>query len=122
VPEEVEVIKAILSCVGLAFDFFLFGNGYGLGAPYFAQTFYWHKGIFYTFLFGHGAQLYSRQWTMPKIQEQIVIAGREFKPFRATRKWLRVEVAWAMVLPKDLNEANQELYRLERDIRFNVDA
>ena len=110
----------------LSLDFMIFGNGFGLGAPYFAQTFYWlpytmdgdekRRGDFYTFMGGFGAQLISRQWTHPNAGETRLIKGRKFRPLHSRRRWLRVEVAWGMKLPKDIDQANAEIRALRRDL------
>lgn len=109
-----------------AIDFRIFGNGYGLGAPFWAQTFYWlpytyesgnkRYGDFYTFMHGFGAQLHSFQWTHPKPGECRIIKGRKFRPFSSTRRWLRVEVAWSTNLPNDIDAANAELRQIKADL------
>lgn len=92
-----------------ALDFRIFGNGYGLGAPYFDQTFYWLSGRFYTFMGGLGAQLHSIQWTHPKPGEVRKICGVEFRPFNSHRRWGRVMVSWSTRLPRELDQANEWL-------------
>jgi hypothetical protein len=89
-----------------ALDFRIFGNGFGFGAPYHDQAFYWLSGEFYTFIGGLGAQLSSVQWTHPKPGEVRKICGVEFRPFNSHRRWGRVMVSWATRLPHDLDEAN----------------
>jgi hypothetical protein len=97
-------------------DHLIFGNGYGLKSPYFDSRFYWLSGRLYTWIGGFGAQLQSFQWRHPKAGESRKLCGLEFRPFHSERRWLRVRVAWATKLPADLNEANQFLRRLERDL------
>lgn len=111
-------------------DWWIFGNGWGMKSPYCDDTFYWlvdtscgrrkGRGAFYRGSFGYGAQLQSIQWTHPKPGEQRILCGRRFRPFRSTRKWGRVEVSWAMDLPRDLNEAREALAHLERDLRSTL--
>lgn len=90
-------------------DFRIFGNGYGLAAPYFDQPFYWLSGRFYTFMGGFGAQLHSFQWTHPRAGEIRDICGVRFRPFNSSRRWGRVRVAWCANLPSGINEANEWL-------------
>src|SRR3546814_793130 len=104
----------------MALDFAIFGNGRGMSAPYFAQTFYWlpykldgdtrdtRRGAFYTYLGGFGAQLYSRQWRHPNAGEVRIIKGRRFRPLHSHRRWLRVAIAWTTSLPRDIDQANAE--------------
>lgn len=81
-------------------DFAIFGNGCGLGAPYFSQVFYWlvdsntEKGTFYTWCGWFGSQLQSFQWFHPIPGEERILAGVRFRPFTSTRRWFRVRVAW----------------------------
>ncbi|AEI71065.1 hypothetical protein [EBPR siphovirus 2] len=92
-------------------DHLIFGNGYGLGSPYFDNKFYWlvdtnfdrrHKyGRLYTLIGGHGAQLSSREWTHPKPGTRRRLLGREFQAFSSTRKGPRVDVSWAIVRWRD---------------------
>jgi hypothetical protein len=92
-----------------ALDFHIFGNGYGFGAPYFDQPFYWLSGEFYTFMGGLGAQLHSVQWTHPKPGEKRILRGVAFRPMHSNRRWGRVMVAWATKLPDDIDQANEWL-------------
>lgn len=81
-------------------DFLIFGNGCGMGAPYFNQTFYWLKdslterGTFYTWCGWFGSQLQSFQWTHPNAGERRFLSGYEFRPFSSRRTLGRVQVAW----------------------------
>lgn len=109
-------------------DHLIFGNGRGMASPYFDQRLYWlvdtssgdrkgRNGTLYSFLGGFGAQLYSRQWIHPNAGERRLLAGRTFAPFRSTRRWLRVEVAWTLIdLPKDIDMANAQLRELEASL------
>lgn len=90
-------------------DFWLFGNGYGCGAPLCDQVFYWLSGGFYTWIGGHGAQLQSFQWRHPRPGEVRRICGVDFRPFNSNRTGPRVRVSWAASLPCPLNEANDWL-------------
>ncbi|MGV0879453.1 hypothetical protein V6767_20165 [Martelella sp. FLE1502] len=98
-----------------------FGNGYGMGAPYHDQKFYWlvdtalgretgyRHGRFYTFSGGLGAQLNSFEWRCPKPGTRRFLGGKEFAVFSASRGryGLMWDVAWAMVsLPRDVDGAN----------------
>ena len=83
-------------------DHALFGNGRGMKSPYWDNQFFWlvdHKrkrrGQMYTWIGGFGAQLMSREWTMPRIGTERHLFGRTFRVFQAHRKWLRVEVSWS---------------------------
>lgn len=98
-------------------DFWIFGNGHGLGAPFWDGRFYWLSGEFYTYSAGHGAQLTSFQWTHPKAGETRRLCGRDFVPFHSSRSWGRVRVSWSWTdLPDDIDEANAELRQLEREL------
>lgn len=95
----------------------LFGNGHGMKSPYWDDRYYWLHGEFYQWIGGFGAQLQSFQWTVPHPGERRIICGRVFKPFSHSRKWGRVRVSWAWEdLPKALDEANNELRLLEREL------
>ncbi len=82
-------------------DFAIFGDGHGMGAPYFSQTFYWlvdgftERGTFYTWSGWFGSQLQSFQWTHPNAGEERLLAGKRFRPFQSHRQWGRVRVSWA---------------------------
>lgn len=103
----------------LELDHAIFGNGNGMKSPYHDNHFYWVSGRLYTWIGGFGAQLKSYQWTHPKAGERRTLAGREFVIFSSSRRWCRVECAWALVdLPKDINEANAAL----RDLRGTLDS
>lgn len=98
-------------------DHLIFGNGRGMKSPYFDSRFFWLNGELYTAMSGFGAQLHSYQWTHPKAGERRRICGRDFIPLHSSRRWIRVEVAWSWVgLPKDINEANEELRQLEKEL------
>jgi hypothetical protein len=98
-------------------DFLIFGNGYGLAAPYHDQRFFWLSGDLYTWIGGHGAQLRSRQWFHPRPGERRRLIGRDFEPFTSSRRWLRVEISWRMVgFPRDIIEASAAIRSLEREI------
>lgn len=113
-------------------DHKIFGNGRGLGSPYFDNRFYWLSGELYTFMHGFGAQLHSFQWHHPLAGERRRLFGYEFEPLHSNRSFLwlwrdtwfaiptpvcRVEVAWSRIdLPKDINEANAELRHMEKEI------
>lgn len=77
-------------------DWWLFGNGHGLGSPYFNDTFYWLNGRFYTWIGGFGAQLQSIEWFAPRIGDSRRINGIKFVPFNCTRKGPRVRISWAV--------------------------
>ncbi|WP_306049148.1 hypothetical protein [Oceaniradius stylonematis] len=116
--------------MAMALDFWIFGNGRGLGAPYNAQTFYWlpykvegsnkRRGAFYTFTHGFGAQLHSRQWRHPNPGERRTIKGRVFKPFQSHRRWFRVEVSWCTNLPADIDEANGAIRQIKADLNDSM--
>lgn len=113
-------------------DHKIFGNGYGLGSPYFDNKFYWLSGELYTFMQGFGAQLHSIQWRHPLAGERRRLFGYDFEPLHSRRYFLwlwrdgafpiptpicRVMVFWSRVdLPKNLNEANAELRHMEQQI------
>ena len=98
--------------------FKLFGNGWGLAAPGHDETFYWLSGEFYRFLYGFGAQLKSFEWFMPKPGTRRTIAGRDFVVFLASRRWLLVDVSWAMpsVPAHDLDGAHTIIRALKHDL------
>lgn len=106
-------------------DHRIFGNGMGMGAPFWDQRYFWltrdHKrGELYTFMHGLGAQLHSIQWTHPKAGERRRLAGHEFVVFHSSRRWFRVMVAWALVhLPDDLDAAHEMLRKVEDDLGKN---
>lgn len=112
-------------------DHKIFGNGYGLGSPYFDGKFYWLNGELYTFMQGSGAQLHSIQWTHPNAGEERKLFGYRFRPLHSHRRFLwlfkesvpiplpisRVIVAWSRVdLPKDIDEANAELRHMATQV------
>lgn len=98
-------------------DHKIFGDGRGLRSPYFDNIFYWLSGDLYTYMAGLGAQLHSFQWKHPRAGERRKLCGREFVVFHSRRRWLRVEVAWAMVdLPRDLDAAHVEIRTLKREL------
>ena len=117
-------------------DHKIFGNGHGLGTPYFDGRFYWLSGQLYTWMSGFGAQLHSIQWTHPNAGERRKLFGYTFAPLNSTRYrlWLwrdsnfpiptpisRVMIAWGRVdLPKDINEANAALNQMQREIGNHV--
>lgn len=105
-----------------ALDFKIFGNGHGFAAPYFNQPFYWLSGEFYTFMHGHGAQLHSAQWKMPRPDEERVICGVKFRPFNVCRSWGRVKIAWATKLPADIDSANEWLRQFARHLQSPNDV
>lgn len=105
-------------------DHLIFGKGRGLCSPYFDNTFYWlvdtsgrsrgsGKGRLYTYTGGFGAQMRSIEWRAPKAGTRRQLAGVTFTVFSATRRGPRVEVAWAMHLPDNIDLANAKL----RDFR-----
>lgn len=105
-----------MNCLWL--DFLIFGNGHGIGAPAFPQTFTWYQGYFYSWIGGHGAQLQSFEWRVPLPGTRRRIAGREYEVFGATRGLIRSRVAWRLVgFPEDINEANALLPNLKNELR-----
>lgn len=100
-------------------DHLIFGNGHGLCSPYFDNTFYWlvdtsngrggGKGRLYTYSGGLGAQMRSMEWKTPKAGTRRQLAGVTFTVFSVTRCGPRVEVAWAMHLPDNIDLANAKL-------------
>lgn len=99
-------------------DMMIFGNGLGLGAPYWDQQFYWlcdgltQKSRFYTWIGGYGAQLQSFAWRHPRAGTEIVVAGERLRIFSSHRRWLRVRCSWALVhLPHDLDEKRSAIER-----------
>ncbi len=114
--------------MSLTLDFKIFGNGYGLKSPYFDDVFYWlvdtahaerdgRNGALYNWIGGFGAQLRSRQWTIPKPGERRRLAGHDFVAFQASRSWLRVDVAWALVrMPDDLDGKHAAIRQLKTDL------
>jgi hypothetical protein len=104
-------------------DHKIFGNGHGLGSPFFDGRFYWLKNKntghseFYTFNAWLGAQLHSFQWTHPNAGEERFLCGRRFRPLHSSRKWGRVTVSWSWVdLPRDLDAAHIALAGLKHDL------
>jgi hypothetical protein len=99
-------------------DFLIFGNGFGIGAPAFPQTFTWYEGRFYSWIGGFGAQLQSFEWRCPPAGTRRRIAGRDYRVFNASRRWLRCRVAWELCrFPHDINEANALLPVLKRELQ-----
>lgn len=87
--------------------FKLFGNGSGIGAPFWDQEFYWlvdtHRkgrsaknGRFYTWMSGLGAQLHSYEWFMPKPGTRRRLGGQDFFVFNASRHWFKVRIGWSI--------------------------
>lgn len=108
-------------------DFWLFGNGKGLAAPGFSQTFYWlpyeidgkRFGSFYHWIGGFGAQLGSFQWTHPKPGERRLIKGREYYAYNSRRKNIRVSVSWATTLGStDYSDVAAIKIELEKGIEY----
>jgi len=107
-----------------------FGNGYGMAAPFFNQTFYWlvdtfgqtraaKNGRFYTFMGGLGAQLHSFEWKVPKPGTRRRLAGMEFEVFNVSRgRWgIMWSVAWALVdFPRDIDKANAKIREIKEKI------
>lgn len=94
--------------MSLALDFACFGNGHGMGQPYFDGVFYWlvdtlaseragSKGRLYKAYGWFGCQLSSTQWTHPKPGERRRLNGREYIVFSSTRRGFRVQVTWRLV-------------------------
>jgi len=119
--------------MALWLDHKIFGNGFGLGSPFFDQRYYWlvdtsngrqkGRGTLYTFMGGFGAQLHSRQWRHPKPGERRRLAGREFVAFRSSRRWLRVEVAWSMAdapSTSNIDDLNAAIRSLKKDLDSGV--
>lgn len=112
--------------VALALDFWIFGNGWGLAQPHCDGRFYWlndttahHKrtATFYTTIGGFGAQLRSFQWTHPRAGERRRLCGHDFVVFQSHRRWMRVEVSWAMTrMPDDIDGKNAAIRELEKDL------
>ena len=86
-------------------DWKLFGNGRGMASPFCDDVFYWLGGRFYRWVGGFGAQLQSIEWRTPKPGTRRYLIGEEFVVFSAARRWIRVEVSWALVKrPKEYAE------------------
>lgn len=112
----------------LTLDQWIFGSGHGLKSPYFDDIYFWlvdtsasqgggkrsaANGQRYTWIGGLGAQLRSFEWRTPKPGTRRLLAGREFVVFNASRRGLRVDVAWKLVdLPRPLDEANAAIREL----------
>lgn len=112
-------------------DHKIFGNGFGIAAPYFDYRYYWlvdtegrersgKNGTLYTYSAGFGAQLTSFQWTHPKPGERRRLIGREFRAFSSERCWGRVRVSWSMKLPADIDAANATLRKLAADLNSTL--
>ena len=109
----------------------VFGNGFGMGAPFWDQTFYWlvdtsegrdsGKGRFYSWIGGHGAQLTSFEFFCPRGGTERILAGRKFTVFNVSRGrfGLMWSVAWATPLPQGIDKANAEL-RAIKDALGNI--
>ncbi len=83
--------------------FKIFGSGYGLGAPFWEQSFYWipengpgGRGRFYTWIGGFGAQLSSFEWLSPRAGTRRHLLGKEFVIFQTSRRGLLVSCSWAV--------------------------
>ena len=102
----------------LKLDNLIFGNGCGIKSPHCDNVFYWLSGDLYTFSHGLGAQLNSFQWTHPKPGERRTLAGREFVVFNSYRRWVRVNVSWAMTrMPSDIDGMNAAIRKLQADLQ-----
>ena len=102
-------------------DMLIFGSGFGLGAPYWDQRFYWlcdgraQRSRFYTWIGGYGAQLQSFAWRHPKAGTEIEIAGERLRIFSSHRRWIRVRCSWALVrLPHGLDEQRSAIDRFQK--------
>lgn len=102
-------------------DMLIFGNGCGLGAPYWDQRFYWlcdslrQRATFYTWIGGYGAQLQSFAWRHPKAGTEIEICGERLRIFSSHRRWVRVSCSWALVrLPHDVDEQRAAIEKFQK--------
>jgi hypothetical protein len=98
-------------------DFLIFGNGRGMKSPYSDDVFYWLSGRLYTWIGGFGAQLRSFEWFAPKAGSRRRLVGREFVVFGVSRRWLRVDVSWAVyqhhpITIEELRELESSLGKL----------
>ena len=96
-------------------DFKLFGNGHGLGSPYFDDVFYYLDGKFYTWFGGFGAQLQSIEWFTPNPGTRRRLMGHNFVVFNSTRKFLRVRVSWAIITSYQITA--EDLRRLKHQLQ-----
>lgn len=99
----------------MTLDYILFGNGHGLGAPYFDQNFYWLSGRFYTWIGGFGAQLQSIEWFSPPAGTRRSLIGMEFVIFQAHRRWLKVRCSWAAINVNTIEEISSIKKKLEKN-------
>jgi hypothetical protein len=108
-------------------DFKLFGNGYGMGMPFWDGQLYWlvdtlnseryeRNGRFYIWIGGFGAQLKSFEWSCPRPGTQRRLGGRVYTVYNAYRRWPKWSVSWATHLPQDLDERNKELREIEKGL------
>ena len=98
----------------LPLDHRIFGNGYGMGTPYFNGVFYWLDGELYHWSGWAGAQLASYQWTHPNAGERRTLSGVTFAPFHSERRWGRVRVSWAAQgVPRGIDAQNTYLRALK---------
>ncbi len=89
-------------------DWIIFGNGKGLGSPYFDDAFFWLSGNLYTWIGGYGAQLSSIEWKAPRAGVRRKLLGRDFVVLHYERRWIRVKIAWALAKePKNYSEIAQ---------------
>ncbi len=115
----------------------IFGNGRGLGFPFFDQRIYWlvdtkserdvRNGRFYSWTGGFGAQLNSFEWWCPKPKTRRVLSGIEFEVFQVSRGWITDpwlgfklfpamwSIAWACVDPRQTEDVTT-IRDLERKI------
>ena len=109
-------------------DHIIFGNGWGTSSPFFDKRYYWlvdtlrkdrhgRNGNLYRWIGGLGAQLGSFEWRTPRPGTRRKLAGKEFVVFNTSRRWLRVDVSWALTsLPHGLDEKNAAIRDLEKEL------
>lgn len=94
--------------------FKLFGDGRGLKSPWHDDKFYWlvdtkdkeragKNGNFYRWFGGFGAQLTSTEWFAPKAGTRRRLFNHDFVVFQTSRKFLLVEVSWALCQHDGIN-------------------
>lgn len=103
-------------------DFKIFGNGQGLGAPFWSSVFYWlidqktDDGAFYTWSGWFGSQLQSIQWTHPNAGERRTLKGLEFRPLHSSRSLLRVRIAWTC----DALKTTEQIMAFKNSLLFST--
>lgn len=107
----------------LTIDHWIFGNGFGLGSPFFDARYYWLVDEYHKPRDGKNGQLYTWtglccfQWTRPNINERRLLAGHTFQVCYSDRRWGRVQVYWSLTdMPRDVDLCDALVETVKKDL------